>query len=86
MAVEDGAASGIMFRLLSRILPIAERASWIPEILELYQSMRDNRTTTNVQGAIQNRKLYHIEDGPNCEACGAALGYADWHEPQSKCE
>ena len=48
--------------------------------------MRNSRMTSNVQGAIQNRKMYHIEDGLNCEACNAALGPVDWHDLHSKCE
>lgn len=86
MAVEDGAAIGILLGLLSRSVSVAERISRVPEILELYQSMRKSRTATNVQGAIQNRKMYHMEDGLNCEARNAALGSVDWHDPHNKCE
>jgi len=46
--------------------------------------MRKKRTTTNVQGAIRNRKLYHMEDGPGAEARNADLSDVDWYDVESK--
>ena len=86
MAVEDGAISEILLGSLSRSVLKVERTSRIPGVLELYQSIRRSRMATIVQGAIPNRKLYHVEDGPGCVARDVALGYVEWHDAQSECE
>jgi salicylate hydroxylase len=83
MAVEDGCALGIVLGLLSR-LDVARPRTLVPDVLKLYESMRKHRTTVNVQGAIENRKLYHMEDGPGADARNAALRGTDWFDPQSK--
>jgi salicylate hydroxylase len=57
MAVEDGAAIGILIGSLSQSR-LQDREAHIPEILRLYEAMRKRRTTTNVQGAIENRHLF----------------------------
>lgn len=62
MAVEDGAALGVLLVLFSQSVPAADRSSRLPEILRLHQSMRKSRTATNVQGALEIRKIYHMED------------------------
>ena len=84
MAAEDGATLGILLGLLSKSLAIdpSNRRSRIPEVLKLYESMRKRRTTTNVAGAVQNRKLYHLKDGPECEERDAELRQMDWSDPK----
>ena len=52
----------------------------------MYESLRKDRTTVNVQGAIQNRVLYHMEDGPESEARNEAFKNVDWEDPESEFE
>ena len=49
----------------------------------MYESIRKDRTTVNVQGAIQNRALFHMEDGPQSETRNAAFKKVDWEDPES---
>ncbi|GKT42062.1 FAD-dependent monooxygenase OpS4 [Colletotrichum spaethianum] len=73
MAVEDGAVLGKLLGLLKGSAGDNIKQK-IPEILELYESLRKSRTTVNVAGALSNRKWYHVEDGPEQEARDAELG------------
>lgn len=84
MAIEDGAALGILLGNLSRLDPSYDRVSKVPETLKLYESMRKARTTVNVEGAIENRVLYHMEDGPESEARNEAFANVDWEDPNSE--
>lgn len=86
MAVEDGAALGILLGHLSKIPQDLDAPSHIPAILRLYESMRKRRTTTNVKGARQNKDLYQMRNGPEMEARDAALQRVDWYDPNSCCE
>ncbi|KAL2814685.1 hypothetical protein BDW59DRAFT_176386 [Aspergillus cavernicola] len=73
MAVEDGFALGKLLGLLNEDLldnstddtsstrPTAEEQ--IAAVLDLYKQIRKSRTTRNVQGAIRNRRIFHIPDG-----------------------
>jgi salicylate hydroxylase len=79
MAVEDGCALGILLGLLSRTKTPNSR-SHIPEVLQLYEGMRKKRTTVNVQGAIENRKLYHMRDGAEADARNEDLKDVDWYD------
>ena len=56
MAVEDGAVLGKLFGLRQK------HAKDMPmgELLKLYEALRKDRTTINVQGAQENRRLYHM--------------------------
>lgn len=54
MAIEDGAALGILMGSLSQSR-LENRKKRPPEILRVYEAMRKRRTTTIVQGAIENR-------------------------------
>jgi len=56
MAVEDGAVLGKLLGLHEK----SGRTSSTPSVLALYESLRKHRTTLNVQGANENRKLYHM--------------------------
>ncbi|KAL1981392.1 hypothetical protein VTN96DRAFT_2735 [Rasamsonia emersonii] len=86
MAVEDGAALGVLLGRLSKspFVKPADRSSKIPGVLKLYESLRKKRTTVNVQGAIQNQEMYHMADGPECDARNEAFAKVDWNDPQSK--
>ncbi|KAJ5651378.1 Salicylate hydroxylase [Penicillium longicatenatum] len=78
MAVEDGAALGVLLGKLSRSgLP----ASKVPDVLHLYELIRKQRTTINVQGAVANQKLYHMVDGPEADARDEAFLHVDWENP-----
>ena len=82
MAVEDGAALGVLLGRLSNI-DQDNRKGRIPAILGLYESMRKKRTTINVEGAVENQVLYHMEDGPECEARNRAFESVDWEDDES---
>jgi len=74
MAVEDGAVLGRLLGLLnSEPLFKGTSTNFIPEILNLYETIRKSRTTINVQGATANRFWYHLADGPMQEKRDAAL-------------
>ncbi|KAJ6086210.1 Salicylate hydroxylase [Penicillium sp. IBT 16267x] len=78
MAVEDGAALGVLLGKLSRSdLP----ATKVPDVLRLYELIRKERTTINVQGAVANQKLYHMVDGPEADARDEAFLHVDWENP-----
>lgn len=82
MAVEDGATLGTLlgefcrFRQFQR--PEKNVTITIPDVLELYELARKRTTTLNVQGAIENRLLYHMEDGPESDERNKKLAAIDW--------
>lgn len=82
MAVEDGATLGTLlgefyhFRQFQR--PEMNLTITIPDVLEIYELSRKKTTTLNVQGAIENRLLYHMEDGPECDERNKKLAAIDW--------
>lgn len=73
MAVEDGALIGKLLGLLqARYNKLEKNPSLstnessqknIISVLELYEQIRKKRTSRSVQGAIMNRKLFHMQDG-----------------------
>lgn len=69
MAVEDAAVLGTLLGLYQASLSTSStgRQTTIPEVLKLYESLQKERTTTNVQGAVSNRSMYHMADGPEQE-------------------
>ncbi|KAK1530178.1 uncharacterized protein CCOS01_05281 [Colletotrichum costaricense] len=73
MAVEDGAVIGKLFGLLKNSSGAENMVPQIPGILKLYETLRKDRTTLNVQGATSNRKWYHVRDGPEQEARDAEM-------------
>ncbi|KAJ5923895.1 hypothetical protein N7466_008082 [Penicillium verhagenii] len=78
MAVEDGATLGVLLGKLSRSdLP----ASKVPDVLRLYELTRKERTTINVQGAVENQMLYHMNDGPEADARDEAFTHVNWDDP-----
>ena len=83
MAVEDGAALGVLLGKFSRSnFPTSK----IPDVLRLYELTRKERTTINVQGAVANQKLYHMVDGPVAEARNQAFTRVDWDDPNQDFE
>ncbi|KAF3808726.1 FAD-dependent monooxygenase OpS4 [Colletotrichum gloeosporioides] len=76
MAVEDGAVLGKLLGLLNNSSNGTAPAELIPEVLQLYETLRKSRTTVNVQGARSNQKWYQIPDGPEQEARDAEMAGA----------
>src|SRR5271170_1134309 len=76
MAVEDGAALGILIGSLSQST-LEDRKAHVPKVLRLYEAMRKRRTTTNVQGAIENRQLFQMADEGEVEIRNKELLDAD---------
>jgi salicylate hydroxylase len=75
MAVEDGAVLG---RLLSRFAEHQIPKTSIPALLEVYQHVRKRRAQTTVRTANGNRKLYHMDDGPEQEERDRLFAQHDW--------
>jgi salicylate hydroxylase len=78
MAVEDGAVLGELLGMLSKQSTSSDTSQHIPSLLHLYESLRKSRTTLNVQGAVANRTMFHMEDGKEQEARDRALRNTDW--------
>jgi salicylate hydroxylase len=77
MAVEDGAC-------LAKLLGLAARNETdISQVLQLYESLRKDRTTLNVEGANGNQKLYHAS-GDAVEERAKLLKNFDWDDPQAR--
>ncbi|KAJ5643811.1 uncharacterized protein N7484_006318, partial [Penicillium longicatenatum] len=86
MAVEDGALIGKLLGLLHAHCTKLERdpslstnestQKNIISVLELYEQIRKKRTSRSVQGAIMNRKLFHMQDGLIRRIRDLLLGYA----------
>jgi salicylate hydroxylase len=89
MAVEDGAVIGKLLGLLlvhhldprnsgsdPSILMRPSARDLTAAVLTLYEKCRKARTTRNVQGAVMNRKLFHIPDGFLQRIRDFLLGYA----------
>ncbi|KAJ5177578.1 Monooxygenase FAD-binding [Penicillium coprophilum] len=89
MAVEDGAVIGKLLGLLQAHHLDSKNSGNDPSIstrssaqyltavvLTLYEKCRKARTTRNVQGAIMNRKIFHLPDGLLQTIRDYILGYA----------
>lgn len=88
MAVEDGAVIGKLLGSLQtqifessssdeRFLSTRSATQELTaQVLGLYEKNRKERTTRNVQGAIKNRKLFHMHDGILQKIRDFVLGYA----------
>ncbi|KAH7417764.1 putative salicylate hydroxylase [Cadophora sp. MPI-SDFR-AT-0126] len=81
MAVEDGAVVGRLLGRLGTELPAKSWQSEIPSVLQLYETLRKKRTTLNVQGAVANRIMYHLPDGPEQRKRDADFKNVDWIHP-----
>jgi salicylate hydroxylase len=67
MAVEDGTVVGYLLGKLKADHPTDISRDNIHSILKLYERIRKSRTTLNVLGAVANRQMYHMVDGPEQE-------------------
>jgi salicylate hydroxylase len=67
MAVEDGTVVGYLLGQLNADFSAEVARSNMHSILHLYEKVRKSRTTVNVQGAVANRTLFHMVDGPEQE-------------------
>jgi len=85
MAVEDGAALGILIGRLSQS-QLLDRKAHVPEVLRLYEGMRKKRTTTNVQGAVENRELFQMADPQKVELRNEDMWAADLTDINSDCK
>ena len=77
MAVEDGACLGKIIGLA------AQSNANIPQALKLYEHLRKGRTTLNVEGANENRKLYHAH-GEDAEKRTRILKDFNWDDPNAE--
>jgi salicylate hydroxylase len=82
MAVEDGAVLGVLLGCLNRS-GLQKPASYIPEMLRLYEALQKSRTTLNVKGAIANQNMYHLPEGPERRARDDELATVDWKKSSS---
>lgn len=88
MAVEDGAVIGLLLGLLNSHSTVQNRDTThpakkaVPAILEIYERLRKQRTTVNVQGAVQIRWFNHLPDGPEQERRDKELSRIDWSPPK----
>ena len=59
MAVEDGLVLGLLLGRLqsSDRIPEPDKRTQLNAILRLFESLRKKRTTTNVKGAVANRRM-----------------------------
>lgn len=82
MAVEDGCCLGILLGRLAQQSIIDQKAEGkIGSILCLYESLRKSRTTMNVQGSINNRKMFHMHDGAAQVTRDEVLAKVNWRDP-----
>ena len=88
MAVEDGAAIGLLLGQFFRssLASTRDRKAKIHDVLMLYESMRKSRTTTNVQGAVQNKEFYQMEGALERQKRNETVRHVDWFDPNSKNE
>ncbi len=83
MAVEDGCVLGTLLGRLqsSDLIPEEGKREKIHSILELCEGLRKKRTTLQVRGAIANRYMFHLPDGPEQEQRDRDLAEVDWIKP-----
>jgi salicylate hydroxylase len=81
MAVEDGLILGhLLGRLTSNVSGSTSETVkvGVSATLELFEQLRKTRTTINVQGAVDNQKLFHMEDGAEQEQRDEILRCTNW--------
>ena len=77
MAVEDGAC-------VAKLLGLASKTGTsVPEALKLYERLRKDRTTLNVEGANGNQKMYHAS-GEAAEERARLLKDFNWDDPNAE--
>ena len=82
MAVEDAAVLGTLLGLYKDSLSSldSDKIPSVPDVLSVYEALQKERSTINVRGAISNRDIYHMHDGPEQEERDRILKAADWVE------
>lgn len=80
MAVEDGAILGHLLGKIKHGLWQGEAPAKEPvnASLELFEHLRKHRTTINVQGAVNNQRLFHMTDGPGRKQRDRMMEMTDW--------
>ena len=81
MAVEDGVILGrLLGRFASNMAGSTTEATRVDvsATLKLFEQLRKHRTTVNVLGAVNNRKLFHMEDGVEQEERDEILRSTNW--------
>lgn len=80
MACEDGAVVGILLGNLYRssLGAHGQANRYVSAVLELFESQRKERTSINQEGAFQNRRFYHLHDGPLQIERDKMLASIDW--------
>lgn len=81
MAVEDGVILGHLLGRLTSYrseLTVETGIDGISATLQLFGLLRKHRTTTNVHGADNNRKLFHMEDGAEQEVRDKMMRMTNW--------
>lgn len=87
MAVEDGAVLGYLLGAYKTSVEAQNADADIPSlplVLQLYETLRKQRTTLNVQGAEKNRWLYHMPDGKEQEKRDLEMQNYDFDNGQSE--
>ena len=77
MAIEDGCVLGILLGRASK----EAQSSDLHNVLTLYEKLRKARTTVNVEGSIQNRRMFHMHDGAGQKSRDDALARVNWKDP-----
>ena len=57
----------------------------MPDLLRVYEAMRKRRTTVNIQGAIENRRLFQMADEREVEERNRELQEADLTDISKEC-
>ncbi|KAK6380081.1 hypothetical protein LTS17_005269 [Exophiala oligosperma] len=80
MAVEDGAVLGHLLGKIKNEFWRSETSAKEPinAVLELFEHVRKHRTTINVQGAVDNRRLFHMVEGPDRDRRSHVMQMTDW--------
>ena len=80
-AVEDGCVLGVLLSEFGRSSADNAGAEKLSEVLALYERLRKAKTTMNVRGSADNRRMFHMHDGPEQEERDRVLGETDWDRP-----
>jgi 2-polyprenyl-6-methoxyphenol hydroxylase-like FAD-dependent oxidoreductase len=83
MALEDGLTLGTLLGFVSRSqeLPVEKKREYITDLIQLYETLRKKRTSTNQKGALSNRSWYHAREGPEMIHRNSVFKDADGYGP-----
>lgn len=76
MAAEDGACIGALLGLLQR----TSNRPTVASVLRLYENLRKERTTKNIQGAVNCQKLFHLSDEKERKERNELFKGQEWDE------